>query len=70
MNEHPKYNWSYAVAFFLFDYPMLIVADWITDGWHTIHWGAPAIEAAIVSVVLTLVLHLMQKLKRKDKNSN
>lgn len=39
MNEHPKYNWSYAVAFFLFDYPMLIVADWITDGWHNIHWG-------------------------------
>jgi hypothetical protein len=70
MNEHPKYNWSYAVAFFLFDYPMLIVADWITDGWHNIHWGAIAIEAAIVSVVLTLVLHLMQKLKRKDKNSN
>ena len=70
MNEHPKYNWSYAVAFFLFDYPMLIVADWITDGWHNIHWGATAIEAAIVSVVLTLVLHLMQKLKRKDKNSD
>lgn len=70
MDEKPKYNWSYAVAFFLFDYPMLIVADWITDGWHNIHWGATAIEAAIVSVVLTLVLHLMQKLKRKDKNSN
>jgi hypothetical protein len=70
VDEKPKYNWSYAVAFFLFDYPMLIVADWITDGWHNIHWGATAIEAAIVSVVLTLVLHLMQKLKRKDKNSN
>ncbi len=65
MDEKPKYNWSYAVAFFLFDYPMLIVADWITDGWHNIHWGATAIEAAIVSVVLTLVLHLMQKLKRQ-----
>lgn len=67
MDEKPKYNWSYAVVFFLVDYPMLILADWITHGWHNIPWGADAIEAAIVSVVLTLVLHLIQKFKKKDK---
>ena len=70
MNEEKKYDWSYAVAFFLFDYPMLILADWITDGWHNIQWGVTAIEAAIVSVVLTLVCHLIQKFKRKDNTPN
>ena len=70
MDEKPKYNWSYAVAFFLFDYPMLIVADWITDGWHNIHWGVTAIEAIIISVLFTLTLHLIQKFGKKDKKTS
>ena len=70
MDEKPKYNWSYAVAFSLLDYPMLISADWITVGWHNIQWGVAAIEAVVISVLLTLTLYLIQKFKRKDNNPN
>lgn len=70
MNEHPKYNWSYAVAFFLLEYPMLILADWITAGWHNIHWGVTAIEAVIISVLFTLTLYLIQKFGKKDKKTS
>lgn len=70
MNEHPRYDWSYAVAFSLLDYPMLILADWITAGWHNIHWGVTAIEAVIISVLLTLTMHLIQKFGKKDKKTS
>ena len=70
MDEKQKYNWSYAVAFFLLEYPMLILADWITVGWHNIHWGVTAIEAVVCSILLTLTLHLIQKFGKKNKKTS